>query len=140
MFHNQRFKILLSNRQNLYMTLRNSDLFHNVCNVKKKKKSKIKLLPFLGLTTFPWFFQPNLIPIKKWFKKFFNDFVNFIINHGFYVITIWMYYMLFISVLRTNKVNWIFYLSEFLRLFMIHFKYGLILSRYFLINRVLFLS
>ena len=48
MFYNQRFKMLLSNRQNLYITLRNSDLFHNVCNVKKKNEIKDEI------TTFPW--------------------------------------------------------------------------------------
>ena len=37
-------------------------------------------------------------------------------------------------------VNWIFHVSDFLRLFMISFKYGLILLRYSLIESVLFLS
>ena len=37
-------------------------------------------------------------------------------------------------------VNWIFHLSDFLRLFMISFRYGLILLRYSSTNSVLFLS
>ena len=37
-------------------------------------------------------------------------------------------------------VNWIFHVSDFLRLFMISFKYGLNLSRYSLTDSVLFLS
>ena len=36
--------------------------------------------------------------------------------------------------------NWIFHVSDFLRLFMMSFKYGLILLRYSLTDRVLFLS
>ena len=37
-------------------------------------------------------------------------------------------------------VNWIFHASDFLRLFMMSFEYGLISSRNSLIDRVLFLS
>ena len=37
-------------------------------------------------------------------------------------------------------VNWIFYVSDFLKLFMMSFKYGLTSSRYYLSDRVLFLT
>ena len=37
-------------------------------------------------------------------------------------------------------VNWIFHVSDFLELFMISFKYGLILSKYSSTGSVLFLS
>ena len=36
-------------------------------------------------------------------------------------------------------VNWFFHVSDFLRVFMMYFKYGLISSRNSLIDRVLFL-
>ena len=37
-------------------------------------------------------------------------------------------------------VNWIFYISDYLRLFIMYFKYDLISSRYSLIDRISFLS
>ena len=37
-------------------------------------------------------------------------------------------------------VNWIFYIPDYLRLFIMYFKYDLISSRYSLIDRISFLS
>ena len=68
------------------------------------------------LTTFHWF---QII-----FESFFcfHNFICFIINHDFYGITFWIYYMIFITItFKRNKIN--------LRSFMISFKYGLILLR-----------
>ena len=41
-------------------------------------------------------FQIMLISIFNWIKKFFLNFICFVINHDFYVITFWMHYTLFI--------------------------------------------
>ena len=57
------------------------------------------------ITTFHWCFRSNLISIKKWFKKFFDKFIYFIINYEFFVITLWMHCKLFIIVFRRNKLN-----------------------------------
>ena len=80
-----------------------------------------------------WCFWSNLISIK-WFKRLFNNFNCVIINHKFNVLTLWMHYVLFIILFRRNKiiaiVNWIFYISDFLRSFMIIFNYGQILLSY----------
>ena len=79
---------------------------------------------------------------KKWFKKFFYNFICFIINHNICVITLWMYCMLFISsqvvVKIISIVDWIYQLIRFFEI--IFFKYGVILLRYFLIDSVVFLS
>ena len=64
-----------------------------------------------------------------------NDFGIFVNNHDSFVITFWLHCKLFIIIFEKIKlialVNWIFRMSDFLRLFMISFKYGLILFRYF---------
>ena len=80
-------------------------------------------------------FQHNLISMEECFTNFFDNFVCFMINYGFYFVTVLMHYTIFISVFRRSKVNcnnWIFYVSDFLRLFK-SFKYGLISSKYSLI-------
>ena len=95
------------------------------------------------ITTFHWYFQPNLIS-RKWLKKLFYNFIFFIINHHFYAITFWMHYMLSIISLEEIKLiaiaNRIFRVSDCLRLFIMSFKYGLISSRYSLPDNILFLS
>ena len=87
-------------------------------------------------------FQIILAAFFEWFKKFFYNFVCFIINHGFFVVTFWMHYMLFIITYREiiAIANWITHVADFLRLFMISFKCGLILLRYFSTDSVLFPS
>ena len=86
-----------------------------------------------------------LISVFKWIKESFYNFICFITNHEFHVITFWIHYMLFIIIIfREIKliviVNWIFHVPEFLRSFMMSFKYDLIFSRYSATNSVLFLS
>ena len=55
-----------------------------------------------------------------------------------------MYYRLFILVFKEIKLiasaTWVFYGSYFVRLFVMFFKFGLILLRYYSTNSVLFLS
>ena len=95
------------------------------------------------ITTSHWCVEWNMIAIKKWFKTFFSNLICFIINNDIYVITFWMH-MLFIIIFRRNKLiaiaNWIFHISDFLRLFMVSLKYGLILLSYSSTAGVLFLS
>ena len=70
------------------------------------------------ISIFHWNFQPSLISIKKWFKKFFANFICLIRNHDFCIIILWMHYTLFISVFKRNKVNCHCYQNFcFLRLF-----------------------
>ena len=49
-------------------------------------------------------FQIILISIFKWIKKLFYNFICFVINHDFYVITFSVHYMFFIIIYRRNKV------------------------------------
>ena len=52
-------------------------------------------------TTFHWYCQPNLISVKKLFKKLFDNFLCLIINHDFYsIINLWEQYTLFITAFR----------------------------------------
>ena len=80
------------------------------------------------------FFQREFSKKKVVYFSCRDKFICFIINHGFYIITFWMHFLLFIIIYRRNKVicNWngISQVSDFLRLFIISFKYGLILLRY----------
>ena len=96
------------------------------------------------IATYHWCFQPSLISIKKWFKKLFNNFIWVIINHEFYVIIIRSISYFSIMSLEERKliaiVNWIFHITDLLRLFIMSFKHGLIFLRYSLVERVLFLS
>ena len=93
------------------------------------------------LTTF-FRFQIILISIFEWFKKFFHNFTYF-------VIIIISMLSLFECITRSSSLSieqtklfaivyWIFYLSDFLRIFM-SFKYALILLRYSSTDGVLFL-
>ena len=93
------------------------------------------LLPFINTCKLFWYlFWGDL-------KKFFYNFICFIVNHDFYFITFWMHCMLFLTIFIITFiekikliviVNWIVYVSVFLRFVMISFKYCLILLRYFL--------
>ena len=87
------------------------------------------------MTTFYWPFQPNLISRKNWLKNLFYNFIFFIINHHFYFIALQMQDMQLIAIIK-----WISPVSDFLRLFMISFKYGWVLLTFSSINSVLFLS
>ena len=98
------------------------------------------------ITTIHWRFQPDLMPGKNSLKKFFYNFIYFIINLDFYVITFSMHYTLLTIFFRRNKVNcyrwfdWIFHVSDYLKSFMIYFDYDLILLRYSSSGSVLFVS
>ena len=62
----------------------------------------------------PWCFQSNLITIKKWFKKKFNNIICFAINHDFYVK--WIRLSLSLSwkeIKAIAIVNWIFHVVIF---------------------------
>ena len=67
-------------------------------------------------------------------KKFFNNFICFIIDHDFYVI--FFEYITPSSSLSLEEIKlipffiWIFHVSDFFRLFIMSFKYGLIVLRY----------
>ena len=87
-----------ANQVNVYMIHQDSDLcygiFSEIINIIKDK-----------VTTFHWFFQPNLISCKKWFENIFNNLTCFIISCDFYGTTPQMNYTLFISVFRKNIYN-----------------------------------
>ena len=112
------FFCFLSNQENLYLIHRNSDLFYGIYNTVNEHN-------------------------QRW-NHYLLSFICFIIAHDFYFITLWWHYTLFINILRRNKVNCyynlIFHISDFPKLFMMTFKYGLMKSRYSLIDRLLFLS
>ena len=68
--------------------------------------------------------------IFKWINIFCYNFICFISNHDFYVINFWMHYTFFIIIILRRKtiiviVNWVFHVSDFLRSFMMSFKFGL---------------
>ena len=96
------------------------------------------------ITTSHWCFQSNLISAKKWSKTFFYIIICIVINHEFCVIIfkcITCSSLFFLEEIKIIViVDWIFYVQDFLRSFMISFKYGLILLRYSSVDTVLFLS
>ena len=67
------------------------------------------------LTTFHRF-QIILISTFKWIEKFYN-FICFIINHDFYIITFWTHCRLFLIIYGRKKLfaiaNWIFHVTFF---------------------------
>ena len=72
------------------------------------------------ITSFHWCFQCSLVSRKTSLKTFFCNSICFIINHDFYVITLWMHDALFSIIFRRNKVNWYWLLSlPFFRFFKI---------------------
>ena len=113
----------LSNLENLYLIKHDYDVFYDTYNAIDEPDER----QFQYLLSIP-----NYFGIYFWMicKDFYN-FNCFIINHVFLVITFWMHYTLFIFISRKVKlitiVNRIFHVSDFLRLFMISLKYGLIL-------------
>ena len=95
------------------------------------------------LTTF-YQLQIILISIFKWIKKlFYNFFTSSFIMFSILSLSkcITCFSSLSMEEIKLFDIaNWIFHVSDFLRLFMIPFKYGLILKRYFSTDTVLFLS
>ena len=103
------------------------------------------------IPTFHWCFQPNWISRKKWLKMFFDNLICFILNHDFYVIILYDSFLCYHSLCITCSssleqikligiVNWIFHVPDFLSLFMMSFKHGLVSWKCFLIYKTLFLS
>ena len=73
--------------------------WHLQCN--KCMQSKTNSLPLTDTSNPIW----CVLFKKEWFKKFFYNFIWFIINHDFYVITFWMNYTLFIIIFGKNTIN-----------------------------------
>ena len=130
------FFCFLSNHENLYVIHHDSDLFYDIYStINEYDQRQSHCL---------WSFLIIFITIFKWTKKFFHNFICFIINHNFYGFTFWIHYMIFIIICGRTKlfgiVNWILHVSDFLGLFIMSFKYGLIFLQYFQTDSVLFLS
>ena len=79
------FFIFLSNQQNLYMIHHDLDFIYDIFNVKNEHNHHLWLIP-------------------KCFDICFYNFICFIVNNYFYVITFLMRYSLFIIICGTNKV------------------------------------
>ena len=109
----------LSNQENLYMIHHNFILFYDICNtINEHNQRETHYLPSI-----PNYFES--------FKKFLYNYICFTINHDFYFIT-------FLNAVHTSSlpleetkliavVNSIFLMSDFLGLFLMSFKYSLIL-------------
>ena len=104
--------IMKSNHQkkNIYIDRKNWLLWFIYNN--KIKIWPTQLVPLLNVVTVIWptaiqiyfmtfLMQQNLI--QKWYKKLFDTFICFIINHDFFVIILWMRYTFFVSVVRRNS-------------------------------------
>ena len=87
----------LSNQENLFMIHHDLDLFWDIYNIINEHKDK--------LINFHLFFQIILISILE-LKKFFYNFISFVINQDFYIITFWMHCTLFIIFFGRSKVNY----------------------------------
>ena len=89
----------LSNQDNLYMIHCNLGLLYDIYNtIMNTVKDK--------LATFHWFFQLILIFFFELFRKFFYNFICFIIHHDFYIATFWMDFTCYIIInFRRNKIN-----------------------------------
>ena len=147
---NDLLELIHHNRETLYFFC-----LINMLGVNKSEaKDSIVLSQQFCLSIIDQQRQPIFIIRTSFFQREFSKkkvahfacrdkFICFIINHGFYVITFWMHYLLFIIIYRRNKVicywNGIFQVSDFLRLFIISFKYGLILLRHSSTHNALFL-
>ena len=83
------FCFMLMNQENLYIIHHDLHFIYDILNM----------------------FLINLISIKQWYKKSFDDFICIIINHEPYVITLWMHYTLFISVFGRNEINCYYWLN-----------------------------
>ena len=68
--------LCLSIWDNLYMIHHNSDFFYDICSKIKKKTIKDKV------ATFHWLF---------------NNFICFVISHGFYVLLLFLFWFWFLS-------------------------------------------
>ena len=117
----------LSNQENLYMIHYDSDLFSEIYNtIDKHNQRKTHYL--------------SLIPNCFWYLFLSELKSSFITSSASSLIMIsvlslfeWITHSSSLSMEEIKLfaiVNWIFHVSDFLRLFMMSFKYGLILLRY----------
>ena len=65
----------------------------------KWTQSKIKSIPYIDVSNPIWYLE------KKWLKKFFYNFLWFIIKYDFYLIIFRMHYRLFIIMFSIIKLN-----------------------------------
>ena len=124
-----------SNQENLYMIHYDSHLFFHIYNtINEHSQNKTTLHRF----------QIILICVFESFRKLFYHFICSITDHDFYVTTfecITHSSSLSVEEIKVIAItNWIFYVSDFLRLFIVPFKYGLISLRYSSTDGPLFLS
>ena len=100
------------------MIYQNFHLFHDIFNTVNEHNQRLIQYLLLIPSYFDIYFPVN--------QKVFYNFICFIINHDFYVITFWMHYALFIITYGRNKMIYYyqlnFQLADFLRLFMMSFK------------------
>ena len=81
-----------------YQTRRTYIWSTTICNsINQRNQSQNHYLPLM--------FPNQFNILQEVFKKFFDNFICFIISYNFYVVTLWMYYLLFIDVFKRNKVN-----------------------------------
>ena len=67
--------------------------FNDIC-------STIKTIIKGKVTIFHWFFQANSIFRETSLKKFFNNFIFFVINHGFYFLVLFLFWFWFLSLFQ----------------------------------------
>ena len=90
------FFFFIQTEESLYMIHHDWDLFYDIYNTTNKHYQE-------KITTFHWFFQLILIMFFQWFKKFFYNFICFIIHDDFDVVTFWMHFMFFIIIIFRKK-------------------------------------
>ena len=80
----------LSNQENQYMIHHDLNLFydtyHTITEYNQRQTHYLSVIPNY------YFF------VFKWMIKLFYNFICFIINHNFYVMTFWIHYLLFIII------------------------------------------
>ena len=82
------------------------------------------------LTTFHRFPIISIL-FFEWFKKFFYNFIFFIINNDSYAITFWIHCSLFIIIFRRNKINCSCWLDfPYLKLFMMNYLFTLFMRSF----------
>ena len=123
----------LSNQENLYM------IHHGICYglCKTITKSKIKSLPFVNVSNPVWRLERS---DWKNSAKALSALLWVMISMLLLFKCITRSWSMPLEETKVSAiVNWIFHGSDFLRLFMMSFKYGLVSSKYSLIYRDLML-
>ena len=120
----------------LYVIHHVSDLFYGICINNKLTKSNRKSLLFTDVSNPIWYLLRSDLVILQSFN---------LLNHNIMISIL----LLLECISRSSSVfseetkltfivNWIFHAADYLRLFIMPFIYGLFLSRYSLIDKVLF--